>query len=79
MLLLEIDVWETTCTDIPLYGFGFKKRMYFTASYCNYRKMTSNNPAAFGNQLFSHTLNYCASKRLDNCGNINKISYQFVL
>lgn len=53
--------------------------MYFTASYCNYRKMTSNNPAAFGNQLFSHTLNYYASKRLDNCGNMNKISYQFVL
>lgn len=56
VLLLEGEVWETIPTDIPLCGLDCEKRIYFKASYCNYRKLSSNTSTAFGNLLFSHAL-----------------------
>lgn len=44
---------ETYCHSCVLV---YKKRQYFKFSYCNYKNLTSNNPAAFGNLLFSSVL-----------------------
>lgn len=59
--------------------FLHKKRSCFKVSCCNYKNLTSNNPVAFGNPLFSRVLGISTLAKDDIIVGISIGYYQFVL
>lgn len=75
------EVWEPHSEPYShsLCVFLHKKRSCFKVSCCNYKNLTSNNPVAFGNPLFSRVLGISTLAKDDIIVGISIGYYQFVL